>query len=80
MIINENSEAWECFSRNISWLRKHFKIPKKEMCKILQIDISTLKKIEKGKLPDEVTIEILFNAEKYFDIPIKVLISHFIYE
>ncbi|MBQ8766403.1 MAG: helix-turn-helix transcriptional regulator [Clostridia bacterium] len=74
------SETWEVFVRNIVWLRKHFNLSKKKMSEILGIDISTLVEIEKGSMPNEVTVDILFKAENYFGIPIKDLISRFIYD
>ncbi len=80
MQINLYQEAWEIFVRNIIWLRKHYKIPKNKMAEILGINISTLNEIEKKKMPDEVTVEILLKAENFFGIPIKDLIGHFIYE
>ncbi len=80
MKINLYQESWDIFVRNIIWLRKHYKIPKNKMAEILGIDIAALNKIEKNEIPDEVTVEILLNAEKFFGIPIKDFIGHFIYE
>lgn len=80
MTINIYNETWEYFVRNTIWLRKHFSLSKKKMAEILGISVSTLTEIEKGNMPDEVTVEVLFKAEKYFGIPIKDFISHFIYD
>ncbi len=80
MKINLYQKYWDTFVRNIIWLRKYYKISKKRMAEILGVTTDTLTKIEHYEMPNEVTVEILIKAEKFFEIPINDLISNYIYD
>ena len=58
----------EIFLNNVIWLRKHYGLSKKEMAKKLEIGIGTLNKIEKGELPPELRIDVLYCIWKEFGI------------
>ena len=78
MRINLYQKYWDTFVRNIVWLRKHYKISKKRMAEILGVTTDTLTKIEHYEMPDEVTVEILIKAEKFFGILIYDLLTCYI--
>lgn len=80
MKINLYQNCWNCFVRNIVELRKYYEIPKNKFAKILGIDIATLRRIESGELPENITVEIFLKAEKYFGIPVNDLITYFIFD
>lgn len=63
------------FLNNISWLRKHCGLSKKEMAKRLQIGIWTLNKIERGELPPRLSCDIVFSVYKNFGIRFSDLLS-----
>ena len=41
----------ENFLYNIAWLRRRYKLSRRDMAKILGVGVLSVKKIEKGKLP-----------------------------
>jgi len=56
------------FINNIAYLRKKNGLSKKEMANVLNISVYVLNKIEKGELPKKLSVEIVFNLQKYFKI------------
>lgn len=73
---NEASiKVFAFLSHNILWLRRHYGISRKRMAALLGIGLWSLKKIEKGKLPPRLTIEILFTLYEQFGISPSVLLS-----
>ena len=55
------------FINNIAYLRKNG-FSKKEMANVLNISIYALNKIERGELPEKLSVEIVFNLQKHFKI------------
>ena len=53
---------------NITWLRQHHRLSKKDMAKILGISVNTLNKIEKRELPAHLSVDILFRVHAAFGI------------
>lgn len=70
MIYNQMQQEYDNFCHNITWLRKHHHLSKKEMAKLLGISIGSLNKIESGQIPPRMTTEVLTQANKHFGIPI----------
>lgn len=58
----------EIFLYNIIWLRKHYGLSKKEMAKKLGISVWMLNKIERGELPPNLKIDVLFCIRKEFGV------------
>jgi len=56
------------FINNIAYLRKKSGLSKKEMATVLNISIYALNKIERGELPEKLSVEIVFNLQKHFKI------------
>ncbi len=54
------------FIKNVAYLRKKSGLSKKEMANVLNISIYTLNKIERGELPQKISVEIVFNLQKHF--------------
>lgn len=73
MDTERNNKETACFMHNVLWLRKHYGFSKKEMSGLLNISIKTLNKIENGKLPPRLTVEIVFNIIDRFKISPKSL-------
>lgn len=65
----------DTFLHNITWLRKHYGLSKKEMAKRLEIGLFTLNKIEKGELPPRLTCDIIFCVHKKFGIGMAEVLS-----
>ena len=66
---------FEILFLNITFLRKHHRISKKQMAKLLGIGLWSLNKIEKGKLPPRLGINIVFAIQKHFGIHPTVQLS-----
>ena len=58
----------DIFLHNITWLRKHYGLSKKEMAKKLKISVWMLNKIERGELPPNLKIDVLFDIYKEFGV------------
>lgn len=58
----------ENFLSNIVWIRKYYGISKKNMAKLLKIGVSDIICMENGKLPPELSAEIIFNVHKCFGV------------
>ena len=58
----------DIFLQNIIWLRKHYGLSKKEMAKKLGISRWSLNKIERGELPSNLKIDVLFCIRKEFGV------------
>ncbi len=56
------------FINNIAFLREKNGLSKKERANVLNISIYTLNKIERGELPEKLSVEIVFNLQKHFKI------------
>lgn len=65
----------DIFLYNIVWLRKHYRLSKKEMARRLGIGLWSLNIIEKGKLPPHLHCDVLFAAHKNFGISCATLVS-----
>lgn len=64
---------------NIKMLRKKFHLSKKSMAQIMGISVESINKIESGKCPEKLKIDILFRLEKFFSIPVyKLFLSQII--
>ena len=68
MIAKKIKEEINNFINNISYLRKKSGLSKKEMANILNISVYELSEIEKGEIPKNASIEIIFNLQKHFKI------------
>ncbi len=55
-------------SHNIKWLRKHHGISKKRMAQIMGIGIGSLNQLERGSVPQRLTVTVLFAIEDHFGI------------
>lgn len=58
----------DTFLHNIIWLRKQYGLSKKEMAHKLGISVWMLNKIEKGELPPNLKIDVLFVIYKEFGV------------
>ena len=58
----------EIFCNNIQVLRRRHKLKKEEMAHILHISVSSLSKLEEGRLPPRLSVEIIFFIYHYFHI------------
>ncbi len=56
------------FCKNIKYLREKHDLEKQEMADICGVDIPSLEKIEKGILPDLISIDIVINLYRHFNI------------
>lgn len=58
----------ENFLSNIAWIRKYYGISKKNMAKLLKIGVADITCIETGKIPSELSAEIIFIVQKRFGV------------
>lgn len=56
------------FTHNVVYLRKEYGYSKSKMSKILNIGIGSLNKLEKGEVPQRMTIKPIINVWKHFGI------------
>lgn len=56
------------FIENVMFIRKHSGISKKGMAKLLGIGVGSLNKIEKGEIPPNLSVEVIFNIHRHFGI------------
>lgn len=68
MIKDVNNQQLKNFLNNISWLQEFYGLSKNKMSKVLKISVESLNKIERGIIPSRISVEILFNIEKAFNI------------
>ena len=55
-------------TQNIRILRKKHSLTKQEMARILKIGTGSLRKLENGELPQKLSVEVLFEIQRYFGI------------
>lgn len=58
----------EIFCNNIRVLRRQHKLKKEEMARILHISVSSLSKLEAGRIPPRLSVEVIFFIYQYFHI------------
>ena len=69
------SREKENFLQNVAWLRRHYGISKKRMAKLLHISLGSIDRMEKGDLPEEIDVSVLFYIQDYFGIPPQELLE-----
>ena len=73
---NINKEVFiDVFTENITYLRKENNLSLKQMSEILNISTYCIRKIEKGILPHNLKVDILFKIEKHFGIFPQIFVS-----
>lgn len=65
---DDSIKAFAFLSYNILWLRRHYGISKKKMASLLGIGLWSLNKIERGELPQRLSIEVLFTIRNQFGV------------
>ncbi len=68
MIRKNINDEIDNFMNSIAYLRKKNWFSKKEMANVLNISIYSLNRIERGELPEKLSVEIVFNLQKHFKI------------
>lgn len=63
------------FCENIKAIRKANKLTKKKMAEKLGIDKNDLSILEKGKVPDELSVDVLTKIYKHFGIKASKMFS-----
>lgn len=63
------------FLHNVAWLRRHHSLTKKEMAYKIGVSVGTLNKIEKGILPPNLKIDVLFQIQKEFGVSMADCVS-----
>ena len=60
----------ECnnFCYNVSWLRKHHGLSKKQMAKLMEIGTGSVTKLEKGIFPPRMSINVVMLIYRHFGI------------
>ena len=58
----------ENFFHNIRWLRQKYGIPKKHMARLLKISVKTLNRLEGGKIPPLLSLNIYLHIQKDFGL------------
>lgn len=69
---DEINNEFDCFMHNIAYLRNHYGLSKKKMAEILEISVKTLNKIENGIFPRKLTVNVVINIKKHFNISPKI--------
>ena len=57
------------FCYNVSLLRRYFHLTQKEMAKILEISVYSLRKIERGVITEKITLDVVYLLYKRFGLP-----------
>ena len=66
----ENRMALDRFMKNLAWLRKEHGLSRREMAQRLGMSVGTLNKIESGRLPARLKVDVLGRVQVSFHIPI----------
>ena len=61
----------EIWMKNVCFLRKITGLSKRKMATLMGIGVASLNKIERGEMPERLTVEVIFRIEKEFGIPSK---------
>jgi len=64
----KNYEYIQYFCENIKALRKICKLSKRKMSKKLGISRRWLSSLEKGKMPTELSVDVLISINRYFGV------------
>lgn len=64
----KNDKYVRYFCENIKAIRKANKLTKGKMAQKLGVDKNDLSNLEKGKVPDELSVDVLTKIYKYFGI------------
>jgi len=64
----EIDKQFENFLLNVATIRRHYGLSEQKMAELLKIDVKTLKEIECGKLPSELSTEVVFIIYNIFGI------------
>lgn len=70
-----NQQQFKNFSQNLIHIRTYYGLSKVRMAQLLGIGVGTLNKLEQGKIPPRLTIDILFFVQKEFHISPAQLLS-----
>ena len=65
---NETTMQLANFAHNVAWLRKHYGLSKRRMSELLKISTKTLTMIEAGKIPTNLSAEILVCIHCHFRV------------
>lgn len=65
------------FLENVAYLRKVHGLSKKAMADILNIGIASLNTIERGELPPQLGVDVLFRIQAAFDISASALFERY---
>ena len=71
----KNDKYIRYFCENIKAIRKANKLTKKKMAEKLGIDKNDLSILEKGKVPDELSVDVLTKIYKHFGIKASKMFS-----
>lgn len=61
-------KEYEILLGNIVWLRKHYEFSKERMAEIMGVTVDMLNEIEKGQMPEDLTVEAVLNMQDFFRI------------
>lgn len=64
----KNDKYIQYFCENIKALRKISKLSKRKMAKKLGICIKWITALEKGKMPTELSVDVLISINRYFGV------------
>lgn len=64
--VNENQ--LQNFTYNVKFIRKSNNLSKKEMADILNVSIYSLNKLEKGNIPKNLPVDIIFAVMHHFKL------------
>lgn len=63
------------FCCNIKKIKEDYKLNDRQIMRIMHISYKTLKSIKNGKVPERVSVEVLFYLNNYFNINIASLFT-----
>lgn len=72
----ENEKEMNNFMYNIVWLRKNCGLSKKKMAELLCIGIGSLNKLESGRIPPKLNVEVLFQVWEHFNVHPSEMFKH----
>lgn len=71
----DRKQTIACFTRNLVWLRKTHKLSSAQMARLLEITPQDLRLLEKGVLPQDLSVTILFRLHAQFGYSEQELLS-----
>lgn len=74
----KREESEEYFCHNVRWLREYHRLSQKGMAAMLRISVEKLEQIEGGSIPEDLSIDVLYDIYLYFGVRLSDQMGRFL--